>query len=618
MQNYDNQTAGTRKPLFGRPPTTIPIADPVDGLLQRRDLGSTVTVRFPTWPDAVEGDYYQLLINNILEGEQKQLRSKPTPGEVLSLEFFISDRWGEGAYTLAYMTRRFIGGTPIVSPPIPFIIDRTPPGGDTLAPLMFPSESDNGLTSAELAAMGNVLVASVPGYFDMKWGDVIRSYWAGQPGPVHTVLAEELIEPAISLSFDRTYLESLEDGEVAVTYTVTDRAGNTSVVSQAASVVLRIKNTPTDLLPPMVPQADDGLIDDTDGRQGVRVDIPAYTHAEAGDAITLLWGRVALPEYRLTAAEIGQAVLFSMAVAYPSLVQAGDGKLEVRYEVRREGQLLATSPSLEVQVFLTVPGPQDDSPHTLINEALAAPVIKGRSDNANRQDNVLDEDDYLLSADAVIAWREGFKRCDQINLFWGASTVPVMRPINQNDVDAATDLLICLPNRVITAEGVCKPVSVRYTVTHAGNPNTSYSPSQPVKLVSKGQLPGGETGLGAPLFIQANAYCTLEPADSPDGTAVHITPYRNMQVGDVIQLSFTGFDAMSGGNPVVAASDRQEQVVSDNDLLKGCRFMIAHTCLLAIQRGRAEARYEVINTHGQASSLKAGTYVDMRTPAPGC
>lgn len=301
MQNYDNQTAGTRKPLFGRPPTTIPIADPVDGLLQRRDLGSTVTVRFPTWPDAVEGDYYQLLINNILEGEQKQLRSKPTPGEVLSLEFFISDRWGEGAYTLAYMTRRFIGGTPIVSPPIPFIIDRTPPGGDTLAPLMFPSESDNGLTSAELAAMGNVLVASVPGYFDMKWGDVIRSYWAGQPGPVHTVLAEELIEPAISLSFDRTYLESLEDGEVAVTYTVTDRAGNTSVVSQAASVVLRIKNTPTDLLPPMVPQADDGLIDDTDGRQGVRVDIPAYTHAEAGDAITLLWGRVALPEYRLTA-----------------------------------------------------------------------------------------------------------------------------------------------------------------------------------------------------------------------------------------------------------------------------------------------------------------------------
>jgi len=36
------------------------------------------------------------------------------------------------------------------------------------------------------------------------------------------------------------------------------------------------------------------------------------------------------------------------------------------------------------------------------------------------------------------------------------------------------------------------------------------------------------------------------------------------------------------------------------------------------QRGRAEARYEVINTHGQASSLKAGTYVDMRTPASGC
>lgn len=333
--------------------------------------------------------------------------------------------------------------------------------------------------------------------------------------------------------------------------------------------------------------------------------IPGYHHAAAGDGITLLWGGVTLPEHVLSEADIGQAPMFALTLAYASLAQAGDGALDVRYEVRRNGQLLATSASLNVQVFVTLPGPQDASPDTLINEALAAPAIKGKSDNANRQDNFLDEDDYLLNADAVIAWREDFKRCDQINLFWGTAITPVMRSINQYDVDAATDIVMSVPNALITDEGVCKAISVRYTVTHPANPNASYSPTQLVAVVCRTQLPGGESGLAAPLFIQADRYNTLEPVGSPNGTMVSVKPYRNMRAGDLVALSFSSFDALLGGEPVVASAITLEQLVGENEALKGCEFKIPAAHLLAIA---------LENRYGQATSLKADAYVDGRQP----
>ncbi|WP_426142028.1 hypothetical protein [Pseudomonas sp. DWP3-1-2] len=544
----------------------------------------------------------------------------PVPGSPLTLDIpsDVLAESADGTYQLSYFSRHFVGGTPNESPSIPIIIDRTPPGGEALAPMVFPTEAHDSLSAAELVSLGNQLVGGVPSYFDIKWGDVIRTYWGDQPGPVHRVLAEEVEQPMIPVAFDRTFLDNLADGPVAVTYTVTDRAGNLSVVSSAALLVLQLHNNPADLLAPRVPQAADGLVDNADGRQGVRVDVPAFTHAQAGDAITVLWGALRLPEQTLEESVLGQPVLCSATVAYASLAAVGDGPIVVQYEVHRGGNLLATSPTLTVRVFLTLPGPQDDSPQTLVTEALAAPIIKGKSDNPNRQDNVLDADDYLLSADALIAWREQFQACDQINLFWGSGNEPVVRLINQNDVQAATTLVISVPNSRVIAQGACKPVPVHYTVTHAGNPNTSYSPSQWVQLISPCHLPGGGYGLPAPIFTQVNACNTLEPSGSPDGTQVQVKPYREMHVGDQVTLSFKGFDALAEGAPITAATFSQSMTVDDDAMLKGCRFRVDAAALQAIHLGRAEARYEVTHASGRVISQKADAYVDMRTPAASC
>ena len=618
LSQKKHNTQGPKMPRYGLHAPVVELADPVDGLLTLESLQQPITAKLIVWDGALPGDTYQLIWNDVAAGVIKKIANDEGPGAPLSLDIPASLLTKDGQYKVAYRAVNVGGGQGSTSDATYIIVDRTPPGGALLAPLMFPSSAAHGLSAADLSNMGDVLVATLPGYSDAKWGDVVHSYWAGQPGPVHTVQAEQLTANAITFNFDRRFLEQLGDGEVAVTYTVTDRAGNLSVLSQPATVKLQINNLPNNLLPPVVPQADDGLIDNADGRLGVQVHIPGYGHAAAGDAITLLWGSEPLPEHLLTDAEVGQAPMFTLALAYASLAQAGDGTLDVRYQVRRNGQLLATSPSLKVRVFLTLPGPQDASPHTLVNEALAAPVIKGRSDNANRQDNHLDEDDYRLNADAVIAWREDFKRCDQINLFWGTATMPEVRPIHQHDLDAATDLVMCIPNTLITHEGVCKAISVRYTVTHPDNPNTSYSPTQRVKVVSQAQLPGGESGLAAPLFIQANRYNTLEPIGSPNGTTVSIKPYRNMRVGDVVTLSFSGFDAWLGGHPLAASAMTLEQSVGENEALTGCDFNIPEANLLAIPLGRAEARYSVSNRYGQATSLKADAYVDGRPPAAGC
>ncbi|WP_341523295.1 hypothetical protein AABC73_09095 [Pseudomonas sp. G.S.17] len=86
----------------------------------------------------------------------------------------------------------------------------------------------------------------------------------------------------------------------------------------------------------------------------------------------------------------------------------------------------------------------------------------------------------------------------------------------------------------------------------------------------------------------------------------------------MVILIFKGFDAISEGDPVAGATFSQSVTLDEDAALKGCRFKVEHAALLAIELGRAEARYEVSSANGRVMSQKADAYVDMRTPAAGC
>ncbi|MFJ3486311.1 hypothetical protein ACIPL1_23350 [Pseudomonas sp. NPDC090202] len=594
---------------------TVPLADPIDGLLTLEDLQLPIDLSFVAWSDSVRGNEYQLLWNGDLVGATKTIVDE-VPGDPLTLTIPADLLINDGINRVGYEARIPLGPT-TPSPEVPVIVDRTAPGGSLVAAMIFPSEvNDGNLTSDELSSLGDVLIAEVPGYTGMAWGDHIRTFWGGTTGPAHTVTEEEVTNKRVMISFTRAFLESLGDITQPVYFNVTDRAGNKSIDSQPRTFSLFLKEVPADYPAPLCQQADDGLIDDADARATVAVDIPRYPTPQIGDAITLYWGSEALPQAALEAGdETGNPVL-TFNVRYPAIKRAGDGEVALRYEVRRNNVLVGRSLELDVNVNLELPGPQDPDPETPENEALALPIIRGTSGNIDNQDNVIDEDDFLLEANAVIGWKDAFVISDVISLYWGSQATPVTHTIRSTDLNK--DLLLIVPNALMVAEGTGDMIKVHYTVTHAGNPNTSRSAKQNVIVRSTGDLPGGADGLQKPVFTQANIYNTINATNSPDGTPIFVAPYENAEKYRSVTMVFRGYNRANGSTPVPGAGFEITHTLEGDQLTEGFNFRATNQQLRLICEGRAEAYYRVEGPNGPVNSTTTDVIVNMIKPGSGC
>ncbi|NWD47075.1 hypothetical protein HX895_03795 [Pseudomonas gingeri] len=589
----------------------VAVAAPEDGLLQVADLNQPLAVTVTVWDNVDPAETCQLIWNGVLAGSPVSLENYQT-GDLLTLSLPVELLSGEGENKLQYKAYDTISQESIDSDTAPIIIDRTPPGGTLLAAPILPEQAQDGLTNSELIELGNQLTATIPGYFDMKWGDVIQSYWGERSGPAYTVQPDEPGTDKVQITVERGFLEQLGNGDFPVSYSVRDRAGNTSVRSQPVTLKLQLQQLPANLPAPVALQIEDGQVHDVHARIGVKIAVPRYEHVAIGDEIRVFWnGEQASGRRVVSAHELEKPLLLNVMVRYLAISRHGDGPAKVHYQVCRNGEVF-TSPDLELEVFLQLPGPQDPTPQTVVNEALAAPVIKGKNPNARTLDNYLDEDHAQLSADAVIAWRDAFRAGDRINLFWGKSTQPLVRPITQQDVDSGCYLVINVPNSLITEQGCGVDICVQYTVTREGNPNTSYSPKQSVAVIFQMQLPGGSAGLLEPVFRGANVLNVVDPRRDPEGTVVHVTPYRNMKAGDRIVLQFFGFDALTGGSEIVEAQFTAERLVTDHEIRHGVRFRVPLARLMAVEHGRGRARYEVISELGRITSLPADVYISSR------
>ncbi|WP_268797111.1 hypothetical protein [Pseudomonas huanghezhanensis] len=620
MCNSRNPRLLITRPRKSKPrdlnPPTIPLADPIDGLLTLEDLQQQVTLSLTVWDDALPGDTYKLRWNNEPTNVFKSIADDELPGDLLSLVIPAS-LLVDGVHQAGYTARSSDGGQEGESPDTPVIVDRTAPGGDLLAALVFPAVTQDGmLTSEELKALGNVLTAEVPGYTGIAWGDQIRSFWGAVPGPEHTVIEEEVTMNRVMLNFSRAFLESLGDVTDPVYYTVTDRAGNESIHSLPKRFRLFLRDVPQDFPAPLCAQADDSVIDDSDARAAVLVEIPHYPDAQPGDKVMLYWGETAMPEATLLSGDETQNPMLGINVRYAIIALPGDGPVSLRYEARRNGVLIGSSLLLDVNVYLELPGPQDPDPETPENEALALPVIKGSSDNANNEDNVIDEDDFLLEAHATVQWNDEFAVSDVIRLYWGSQTAPVVFPIKSTDLNK--DLVLTIPNQLMANEGSGALIKVFYTVTHNGNPNTSRSAEQGVVVNAKGDLPGGVDGLAAPIFSNANANNAISPILSPDGTPIKIMPYEHIDKYPRVTLVFHGYNAANGNVPVPGASLEETHVLDEFEMISGYSFRVSDRQLRLICTGRAEAYYRVEGPNGPVNSKTAPVLIRMATPGQGC
>ncbi|OQR27096.1 hypothetical protein BWR59_28030 [Pseudomonas sp. Bc-h] len=617
MCNSHQPPLVTRRSNKALPIPNVPVADPIDGLLTLEDLQQPVVLNLVVWPEAAVGHSYQLTWNSVLTGEKKYITTEQ-PGDALTLDIPPGLLASDGNYDAGYGAINEVGGQTAYSPEIPLIVDRTAPGGTLLAAMVFPVETHDGvLTSAELTALGDVLTTEVPGYTGMAWGDRIRTFWGDVVGPEHTVTTSEVNEDLVMLNFTRAFLESLGDVEEPAYFTVTDRAGNVSINSLSKTFKLFLQEIPQDYPAPVCVQADDGVIDDADARATVAVDIPQYPNAQVGDKVTLYWGSHPLPEVTLQAGDETSDPVFTLNVPYAAVALSGDGDVDLHYEVRRNELAVGSSLRLSVNVNLTLAGPQDPDPETPENEALDLPIIRGTSGNPNNEDNVIDEDDFLLEATAVIGWKDEFAISDRISLYWGSQTTPVVYTLRSSDIDR--DLLLTIPNELMAAEGTGDAIKVAYTVTHAGNPNTSRSAAQNVIVRSQGELPGGPDGLLRPVFTNANQYNAISPVNSPDGTPVFIPAYINADKYPRVSVVFHGYNRANGDTPVPGGSVEFTHVLDEFEQVDGYSFRVTAQQLSLICEGRGEAYYRVEGPDGlMVNSPTTDVIITMAIPGQGC
>lgn len=420
-----------------------------EGLLPVSALNGPIEVTFPAWLNVMEGISYQLLWDDKLTGEVKLIEKGTQPGTILNANIPV-DALTEGKHTIAYRLTNIENGTTSDSPSSPVEVDITQPGAPTLAPIILPRQTLNGLTSEELENMGDVLTGTIAGYNGMQEGDVVRTYWNDVPGPMAVVTKDDMGLKCVMVYFVRPFLELIGDIEAPVYYTVTDLAGNQSMASETLDVKLQLTVT-TPLPTPTIKEATGSTLDPINASAGATVVIEATANLKTGDQVIVQWQGPKgsdTKEKTLTSAEAGQALEVLFAAV---LVTANAGQtVSVSYVVNRTNGLVQVSDTLALQVvsgLAELPAPRMD---TVGADGVVTPslipgygaTVRVSYPGVGAQDSV------------VVNWR-------------GASSHDTAA-----QVAGGGELQFNVPKALISATAG-RSATVTYTVTRAGEPTVS-------------------------------------------------------------------------------------------------------------------------------------------------
>ncbi|MCI8209947.1 hypothetical protein AUC61_10420 [Pseudomonas sp. S25] len=594
----------TRRPrqdeLLTKP--SVPVADPLDGLIKTEDLIPNVSVTFPIWDDPKINDSYQLQLGDDILGEPEKLTSIPPAGTILTLDIPTDTSLrDDGLYDLIYLVKANPGGGTRPSAVRQLIVDRTPPGAHQLGFMEFPEEAKDGLTAAELSEMGDVLTGKIFGYTGLSKGDVIKTYWGSVDGPEVTLTGDEEEDTPIEVNFEKAFLTSLGNSAGATFYTVTDRAGNVSPDSRKVTIPLFLTDITPDLLPPVIENYD-GIINYIDAKESVEVKIPSSLVIIEGDEIVLHWGGESLGPYPVAPEDLEEPFVLLFYVSYETIEKAGNGLRELKYDVIRDGHIVGFSQSLEVvvNVELPVPGGLDKA------------TVRGGSSLPNNEDNFIDVNDYELDATIIINWNDRFQASQIIDIYWGGQEV-LQQPyrISNTDVAAGRPLLLTAQNGKFRPVGTGNDIRVYYTVKSPGNPNTSTAPEQGIIVQSRDELPGGPDGPDAPQFTALNENGAINEELAANGAPVYIKPYVNIEAGQTIVFTYEAYDDLVGGEQKFIWTHTSPKL-TEIDVVNGYNILVPRERLIRHCYGHAEAFFQVQSDKGQGNSKRASVYVDMR------
>ncbi|SDW88854.1 hypothetical protein SAMN05444064_10894 [Pseudomonas syringae] len=232
------------------------------------------------------------------------------------------------------------------------------------------------------------------------------------------------------------------------------------------------KNSPSDLLPPSLPQASRHGI-------GVRiasnlmVHIEPYCNMDEGDLIELFWDGCYVASKILTASDIYNAIVLRVPESFLQ-----NGKVRTYYRIMKVGGTPLTSPCRKLWVKLDTPGGRLVSANAEENQSLAplhvAPSVVRRGLSQRHLDTGLPMaiEPYLNMA-----------AHDEITVRWGDVRMD-LPPLTAEDVGEPVDLVI--PPALIVEGGDEQLLEVTYCIIDRVGNNSLWAPPREIRI----QLPG--------------------------------------------------------------------------------------------------------------------------------
>ncbi|MFJ4154825.1 hypothetical protein ACIPZF_08430 [Pseudomonas sp. NPDC089752] len=392
--------------------------------------------------------------------------------------------------------------------PLQVRFDRRRPGGTVLPPVALTPEQQVRITEDDL--VGGQLPLAIGAYARIELFDNPQIWIGTDPADLtsgnwiaDTDQRVTDVDLGAVINAPRSALEAAGDGPRYIRYRVFDESGNLSVISQPVEVNVGLQTV--EILPPVVPEAADGLVTYSDANAAVQVNILRYANAApaiAGDIFELQWGGQRFT-HTVVAGQEGNDPLWTFDVPLASVRAQGNGAVVVSWLMRRNN--VPTLPAqVTVQVDLRTPGGEDLTPGDPVHSNLRPPVFvcNGGPDNTVRaadygQDGTVTVP-HLGATDNAVIWQAG----DRVQLHWQSIADPEVRM-------PPRDILVGGENADITDYGVpfdtvigvtgVGTFELWYTVTRtllAGPPavtETSESPRVRVVVASGASLPGGGT-----------------------------------------------------------------------------------------------------------------------------
>lgn len=547
------------------PPPSV--GDP-DNLLKATTKGQPVVVTVPWDPDTETeiGDSVVLFIDAIAVESTRVYFTAYAPVQLtIPPEYHARD----GGHAIRYQLRFDTGQNNILNGPPGqfFTVDYTAPGNPDIAPPEFPFDIGTGLTPDKLEADGT-LKTHVYGYSGIAVDDAIWGSIDGVATDVGRVDHIPVPGEPINIFYPAAAIGALDDAEHSFGYYVIDRAGNKSPESAVVKMPALLEGYIDDLAAPLVPEADDGLVDDDDARTDgvVIVQVPANPELDTSYSVVIYWGDFASTPMPVPAG--GQDPVVSLGIPYGVVyalwyAAAAGADLEVpvavRYEVFRNKLLAGKSPVTDVVVNLALAGGEDPNPETPVNEKLQPPTVvsaSGEVDHIPIGDFAQDGSVSIpFTTVGEIPSKPVFLEGDDIEVTYD-SAPPFSYTVQDTDIDAAVAIKIPLAGTVIDAGGL-GVIPVSYTVTRnlaGGGKNVALSPTKNITVNGPGDLPGDGKPLPAPYWLESER----PPAPKDDligkdqarpGVTIVLPLYLNKKVGDILTVSlelFSGFGHTDG------------------------------------------------------------------------